>query len=561
MRKTISIGRQIVLGFCAVLLGMVAIGGIAAFGVNHAGTLAADYRQTARTTLLINNLQEIVLNLRIIGNRWRIARGEDQVTAADQAQRQLATLDAEITQRIADPELGAKLHQVVTDGEAYFETFSRIRALEPQRRSDPAVEAQQTALFTNGLDVIGPRMSATIRAISDQFEAQQGRIGAQMSAELSDIWGQTLVGTLICLALGAAIAILLSRYLSRTLRDLTQAMTRLAERDLTTPITGMERGNELGAMARAMVVFRDGMVEADRLRAEQQAAEARAAEDRRAALDRVVQTFESQVGGVVATISAASGQVRSAAQDLDGLARSGQQQSIAVASAAEQASTNVETVASAAEELAASISEIGRQVEESTRRTQSASDDAVATQAMMDGLSDKARRIGDVVHLITEIAAQTNLLALNATIEAARAGEAGRGFAVVATEVKSLASQTARATLDIREQIEAIQASTGDAVSGIRRITQSILDVNHIASTIAAAVEQQNAATAEIARNIQQASAGTGQVTESVASIQQSAGDTGTAATQLLSSAGDLASETDRLRTQVDQFLAVVRAG
>ncbi|MGH6742629.1 MAG: methyl-accepting chemotaxis protein, partial [Bradyrhizobium sp.] len=232
----------------------------------------------------------------------------------------------------------------------------------------------------------------------------------------------------------------------------------------------------------------------------------------------------------------------------------------AVAAASEEASTNVQSVASATEELSSSVNEISRQVQESARIANEAVGQARGTTERVSELSKAASRIGDVVDLINTIAGQTNLLALNATIEAARAGEAGRGFAVVASEVKALAEQTAKATGEIGQQISGIQAATQDSVGAIKEISGTIEKLSEISSTIAAAIEEQGAATQEISRNVQQAAQGTQQVSSNVTEVQRGASETGSASSQVLSAAQTLSSDSNRLKLEVDKFLANVRA-
>ena len=263
----------------------------------------------------------------------------------------------------------------------------------------------------------------------------------------------------------------------------------------------------------------------------------------------------NNVKEVTSIVASASTELQNTAQSLSATAEQASQQSGAVAAAAEQASANVQTVASAAEELSASIEEVGRQVKESSEIAQSAAHEAEQTNASVEELAEAADKIGQVVELISDIAAQTNLLALNATIEAARAGDAGKGFAVVANEVKSLASQTAKATGDISAQISAIQAATGNAVTAIQGIGETISKVNEIAGTIASAVEEQGAATQEIARNVQEASAGTQEVSSNIVEVQKAASETGVSSTQVLEAASELSKQSEALQAEIAAFM------
>ncbi|AWN53657.1 methyl-accepting chemotaxis protein [Methylobacterium sp. 17Sr1-1] len=367
-----------------------------------------------------------------------------------------------------------------------------------------------------------------------------------------------VAGLLIVLVLGGA-SLLIVRSVVRPMESLRGAMGSLAQgrTDLAVPEAG--RRDEVGAMARAVLVFRDNAIERERLRGESEAEELRRMR-RAASLNELIQGFEASITGVVATVASASGELRGTAQTMTATATQTAAQSTAVAAAAEEAASNVETVAAAAEELGASVQEIGRQVDGSARLAQAAVAEAGRTAHQVRALTEATARIGDVVGLISSIAAQTNLLALNATIEAARAGAAGRGFAVVAAEVKELAGQTARATEEITSQIAAIQASTGQAAGAIGQITARIEEISGVATSIAAAVEEQGAATQEIVRNVSQAAAGTGEVTGNIAGVAGAAEETGAAASQVLGAATELSRQSERLSAEVAHFLAQVRA-
>ncbi|HEX9464564.1 MAG TPA: cache domain-containing protein [Alphaproteobacteria bacterium] len=364
------------------------------------------------------------------------------------------------------------------------------------------------------------------------------------------------------LAMGAfGTALLIGRGIARPITGMTGAMQRLAGGDRSVQIPGAGRKDEIGQMAAAVQVFKDNMIEADKLRLEQEQAKERSAAEKRSAMNKLADEFEASVKTIVQTVSSATTELQATARSMSATADDANRQSAAVASASAQASTNVQTVASAAEELSSSIAEIGRQVSDSARVAGEAKTQAERTNAEIQGLASAAQRIGDVIKLINDIAGQTNLLALNATIEAARAGDAGKGFAVVASEVKSLANQTAKATEEISAKIAEMQTATGASVAAVQTIGQTIDRIDEIATTIAAAVEQQGAATKEIARNVQQASAGTSEVSSNISLVTEAARQTGQASGQVLEAAGDLARNAETLRGQVDEFLAKVRVG
>jgi len=353
---------------------------------------------------------------------------------------------------------------------------------------------------------------------------------------------------------------LVSRDITVSLGGLKTAMDRLAKGDLTIVVPGTNRSDEIGGMAATVLVFRDHMAEAERLRAAQDELKHQAAAAQQVALRQMADGFETKVGHLVEILSARATDLEATARSLSGSATQSNRQASVVASAAEEASTGLQTVAAATEELTSSIGEINRQVAQSAKITTRAVDDAKRTDVIVHALAEGAEKIGAVVGLITTIASQTNLLALNATIEAARAGDAGKGFAVVASEVKSLANQTGKATQEIGAQVSQIQTATKEAVEAIRGIARTIEEVSAIAATIAAAVEQQGAATSEIARNVQQTAQAAQEVTIGVSGVSTAAGETGAAAGQVLAAASDLSKQAEQLSGEVTTFVAGVRA-
>ena len=360
-------------------------------------------------------------------------------------------------------------------------------------------------------------------------------------------------------AASVAMIVMVRRRICSPIVDLTASMTRLAGGDVSGEIVGVGRGDEIGAMAAAVGVFKDSMIQAERLAAEK-ASESDGKMRRAQLLDELTRVFEAKVTELVGGLSSASSIMESTAQSMSSTATLTNRQAAIVAAASEQTSGNVQTVASATEELASSISEIGRQVAQSTEIAARAVENARRTGDTARSLAEGAQKIGDVVTLIQSIAAQTNLLALNATIEAARAGDAGRGFAVVASEVKSLAGQTAKATTEISEQIAAIQAASDQTVTAIQDVANVIGEIDQIGTAIAAAIEEQGSATKEISRSVQEAARGTQEVNSNITGVQKAADDTGSAASQVLGAAEQLSSQSKDLAGQVNRFLSEVRA-
>jgi methyl-accepting chemotaxis protein len=370
----------------------------------------------------------------------------------------------------------------------------------------------------------------------------------------------TMVWVLLFVGIGVSIVIvaLTSRSIVNPIAQMTAAMGRLAGGDKTADIPATTKTDEIGEMARAVLVFKENMIRNDEMQ-EQQRAEEEAKKVRAEKVEGMITGFDKGVTTILESVSSAAVELENTAQSMSSTAEQALGQASAVATASNQATANVQTVATAAEELSASITEIGRQVGQSAKIAQNAVDEAENTNKTVQGLAEAASKIGEVVDLINDIAGQTNLLALNATIEAARAGEAGKGFAVVAQEVKNLANQTAKATEEISTQIGAVQEATEGAVGAIEKIGSIIGEINDISTTIASAVEEQGVSTQEIARNVQQAAQGTQEVNSNITGVTEAANQTGSAATQVLASSGELSRQAETLRKEVDEFLAEVK--
>ncbi len=398
--------------------------------------------------------------------------------------------------------------------------------------------------------------TAAVDALVRGARQDADALSTRMSETIFIVIGVSVLGLLSALGLALTIGI---GGLARPLGRLNEVMARLARNDLTAEVPGVERGDELGAMARTVEVFKSAAQEVERLRQANDESRRMAEAAQSAAMRRTADGFERKVGSLVTTLGAAAEQLRHTAEGMSATASDTTEHASAVAAAAEEAGSGASTVAAAAEQLTVSIDEINRQVSQSAEITQQAVNNARRTDTMVQHLADSAQKIGEVVSLITNIASQTNLLALNATIEAARAGDAGKGFAVVASEVKSLAQQTTKATESISAQISTIQQATAEAVTAIQTITTTIERVSEISTSIASAVEEQGAATAEISRNVQQSAASTQEVGSTIARVSQGATSTGTAAGEVLQAAEMLAGRTRDLSTEVSAFLTDIR--
>jgi methyl-accepting chemotaxis protein len=356
------------------------------------------------------------------------------------------------------------------------------------------------------------------------------------------------------------IAWVMARGFSVSLTQLVARTRALAEGEVDTDIPGLERGDEIAAMAASVQMFKESAVRMRGIGNVDTETQGRALAERRTAMETLANEFERSVNGIVRSVTTAAAGMQTTAQSMTATASEASARAATVGAASESASNNVGTVAAAAEELSSSVAEISRQVTRSSEIASKAVGDAERTNATVQVLSTGAEKIGEVVKLIHSIAAQTNLLALNATIEAARAGESGRGFAVVASEVKALANQTAKATEEISGQVAAMQASTSDAVAAISGITETIAQMSEITVSISTAMDQQGDATREIARNIQSVAAGSSEISDHIGGVTTAAAATGTAASDVLTNARELETQSGMLRSALDGFLAKVRA-
>jgi methyl-accepting chemotaxis protein len=396
-------------------------------------------------------------------------------------------------------------------------------------------------------------------AAKSDAAAEESRIAGEITGIVADSEWTAILFSIGGFILGLAVALLIGRGISKPVVQLAGSMLTLAGGRRDVSIDGTQRKDEVGDMAKALLVFKGNLDETERLRLDGEAAKARAEAERKAAMLRLADQFEASVGHVVTAVTDAAEELQGTAQQLSATAEETAQQSTVVSAAATELTQNIETVASATEELTASVAEISNQVVESNRVVTLAVKQSETSNAQMQALADAASRIGTVVTLINDIASQTNLLALNATIEAARAGEAGKGFAVVASEVKTLATQTAKATDEIGDQVRSIQQSAESSGTAITAINGTIARVSEISAAIASAVEEQSAATQEISRNVQEAANGTGEVSGNISGVTQASQQTSAASSQLLSAATALSRNGAALRQEVDGFLRAVR--
>jgi methyl-accepting chemotaxis protein len=483
---------------------------------------------------------------------WRFAAtGEEpqiarSLESADKANAMLQKLRGEVDDKALATPIGGMI-EVVAEFKSIMARYAQL-------------DRQIAALVRDKAQPLAAEMGE----LSDKIVAaaiHQAEIATTHAADTSASVDRLAVGLgafVMLVLIGSAVFGALS--IAKPIRRIAEVLLQLGSGNKQVEVPYLGRGDEVGDAAHAANTFKENLIRIEKMEAEQKQAEAQAAAQRKADMHRLADEFQAAVGNIVDTVSSASTELEAAAGTLTKTAEVTQSLSGAVAAASEQASANVQSVASATEEMTSSVNEISRQVQESSRIAGDAVRQAQQTDSRINALSQAAGRIGDVVKLITAIAEQTNLLALNATIEAARAGEAGRGFAVVASEVKQLASQTAKATDEISTQIAGMQSATQESVAAIKEIGETIGRISEIASTIAAAVEEQGAATQEIARNVGEAAKGTAQVASNITDVNRGAGETGSASTQVLASAQSLSQESNHLKAEVDKFLSTVRA-
>jgi methyl-accepting chemotaxis protein len=524
--------------------------------LQSANLAADDAAQAART---VEQLGTIVVSGNLIASDMTAALSANGSDTLDAMEKEFKAAQAKVKSNLemlpnnsGSKALRDAASKLLALGEGKAGVF-KIRQKELDANDYGQTVLEETRKLNVGLGISVQQLVDGVQSETNASTSQTRREISLAIMVMEALGGATLFGSVLFAWL------YIGRNILRRIGNLQRSMQHLSDGDLESEIYRSSQHDEIAAMAQTLQTFRESMIEARRLGADQNKDRTAKAE-RASHMEARIVEFEATVRTALDSLQKSANSMQGTAQSMSATADQSSALVSAVASAAEETSVNVQTVSSGTEELSSSIAEIGRQVVASAQVARKAVDEAGSTDATMQGLAENAGRISVVVDLIQTIASQTNLLALNATIEAARAGDAGRGFAVVASEVKSLANQTAKATDEIRSQIASMQQVTTSAVSAIRSISQTIGEINEVTTAIAAAVEQQGAATREIARNIQHAAGGTSEVSGNIVGVSAASAQAGSAAGEVLEASGALRREADVLRAEIDAFLSNIRA-
>lgn len=503
-----------------------------------------------------------------------MSRGEFQI-ASDPRQENISAILPQIAAEEKElDKLFTRLGKGVTAPDR-IEKLKQIRTMMTEYKAIVDHTAKRASSVNVTMTAEMEELQAEARASkdkTDKLEAALAELAKAMNNEVDHVtesasaeYQFALRLVLVIAITGIAVSILVGFVIghfgvAKPIRTIVEILQKLAQGNFSLDISGGDRRDEVGDVARAAVVFKQNGLDKEQLLREQEEQEARAAAQKRADMNRLADAFEAEVMNIVQSVSAAAEQLKQNAVTMSSAAEETSRQSTVVVSASEETSASVETVAAAAEELSSSIGEIGQQVTSAVSSAEDANKQLGSVTNVVQTLVSNAQRIGEIVDLINNIASQTNLLALNATIEAARAGEMGKGFAIVAAEVKELARQTSNATDEVSTQINAVQSATSQVADAMKSFTETIGQIDEISATISAAVTEQGAATSEIARSVSEAAKGTQEVSANIAGVQKAAEQTGQTSGEIVNAAVDLSSQATALNGQVAAFIERVRA-